>query len=99
MKDFEAVPNDQLSDADAELFKQQSRMLAEFKQGLDVAPIDFKPDSARFLVPASSGRAARVVVLAEAACQEKRLIFSSLYTAYYIAYVLNNDRSLNNCAK
>lgn len=94
MKDFEAVPNDQLSDADAELFKQQSRMLAEFKQGLDVAPIDFKPDSARFLVPASEGRAARVVVLAEGASQEKRLIFSTLYTAYYIAYVLNSDKAL-----
>lgn len=94
MKDFEAVPNDQLSDADAELFKQQSRMLAEFKQGLDVAPIDFKPDSARFLVPASAGRAARVVVLDEGASQEKRLIFSALYTAYYIAYVLNSDQGL-----
>lgn len=94
MKDFEDVPNDQSSDADAELFKQQSRMLAEFKQGLDVAPIDFKPNSARFLVPASAGRAARVVVLDEGACQEKRLIFSALYTAYYIAYVLNSDQGL-----
>ncbi|WP_445945593.1 hypothetical protein [Shewanella sp.] len=94
MKDFEDATHDQLSDADAELFKQQSRMLAEYKQGLDVAPIDFKPDSARFLVPASAGRVARVVVLAEGASKEKRLIFSALYTAYYIAYVLNSDQAL-----
>ncbi|MFN6970347.1 MAG: hypothetical protein ACK4NN_05740, partial [Rheinheimera sp.] len=71
-------------------------MLAEYKQGLDAVPIDFKPDSGRFLVPASAGRAERVVVLGDGAGQEKRLIFSALYTAYDIAYVLNSDQGLRS---
>ena len=96
MRDFEDSKHDQLSDADAELLKQQDRMLDEYKKGLDVTPIVFNPDSTRFLVPASAGRAERVVVLVETACQEKRLIFSTLYTAYYIAYVLNSDQALRD---
>lgn len=94
MKNFEDASHDQFSDEDSEMLKQQNQMLAEYKKGLDAAPIGFKPDSVRFLVPASPGRAARLVVLVKSACHEKRLIFSSLYTAYYIAYVLNNDQSL-----
>ncbi len=94
MKNFEDAAHDQLSDEDSELLKQQNLMLAEYKQGLDVAPIDFKPDSVRFLIPASAGRAARVVILAEDAGLDKRLIFSALYTAYYISYVLNSDQAL-----
>lgn len=96
MNKFDDATHDQLSDEDLELLKQQSRMLAEYKQGLDVVPIDFKPDSTRFLVPASAGRAARVLILADGADQDKRLIFSALYTAYYIAYVLNSDKALRS---
>lgn len=72
-----------------ELKLQQKMMLHEFKQGLDVRPIDYVINADQFVVPASERYSARVVVLKSGASSEKKLIFSALYTAFYLAYILN----------
>lgn len=77
-----------------DLISQQQDMLNEFRQNLDVVPVEFKPDSQRFIVPASLGRAERVIVLVDDACREKKLLFSALYTAYYISFIRNSDDAL-----
>lgn len=71
-----------------ELKLQQNKMLHEFKQGLDVAPIAYNINVDKFVVPASEGNTARILVLNSGATREKLLIFSSLYTAFYLAFIL-----------
>ena len=71
-----------------ELKLQQSKMLQEFKQGLDVTPIHYNINVDQFVVPASEGNSARTIVLNSGATREKSLIFSAVYTAFYLAYVL-----------
>lgn len=71
-----------------ELKLQQNKMLQEFKQGLDVTPIHYNINVEKFIVPASEGNSARTIVLECGADREKSLIFSAVYTAFYLAYVL-----------
>jgi len=71
-----------------ELKLQQNKMLQEFKQDLDVTPIDYDINVKQFIVPASEGNSVRTVVLNSGAVREKSLIFSALYTAFYLAYIL-----------
>ena len=73
---------------------QQQEMLVEYEQNLDVLPIKYQPESLRFVVPASPNRMSRIIALDETNSGEKKLIFSALYTAYYLAYVRNTDNAL-----
>lgn len=79
-----------------DLIRQEKGMLTEYRKGIDVVPIEFKPETRRFIVPASLNRAIRTIILKDNSCHEKRLVFSALYTAYYLAFVCNSDNALRS---
>lgn len=91
---------DQLSETEAEktVLARQQEILVEYEQNLEVRPIKYKPESLRFVVPASPNRASQIIVLDETNSSEKKLIFSALYTAFYLAFVRNSDNALKATA-
>ncbi len=77
---------------DSELIEQQDLMLAEFKKAQKITNIVFEPFGLlRFVVPKYDGATERVVKLQDTNSHKKRLIFSVLYTANFIAFVLKKE--------
>lgn len=78
------------ADIDGRLIQQQDLMLAEFKSMQKVTAIGFEPfGTFRFVVPQYDGAKERVIELNDTNTPEKCIIFSALYTANYVTFVLN----------
>jgi hypothetical protein len=75
---------------DGSLIQQQDLMLAEFTNMQKVTSIGFEPfGTFRFVVPQYEGAKERVIELNDTNTHEKCIIFSALYTASYVTFVLN----------
>lgn len=65
-------------------------MLKEFELHRKVAPVKFSPyEVTSFVVPSNSGASEDVYTLLETQSIEKKLLFSSIYTASYLIFTLN----------
>lgn len=76
-------------DSEEALLQQQDDMTKEFRQGVVKTPMEFDHTVEQFVVPAIKNLREKIVSIPNNACAEVRLIFSALYTAYYLTYILN----------
>lgn len=88
-----------MDNAEASLLEQQAEMLAEFSSKQTVRAVDFEPfGTDRFIVPEHKGAKSQIVTLEDVESREKRLIFSALYAANYITFVLERGTDYNRKA-
>ena len=88
-----------MDSVEASLLKQQAEMLAEFSSKQTVRAVEFEPfETDKFIVPEYEGAKSQIVTLEDFESHEKRLIFSALYAANYITFVLDEGTSGNRQA-
>ena len=88
-----------MNNAEASLLEQQAEMLAEFSSKQKIRAVDFEPfDTNEFIVPEYEGTKSQIIILEDFESREKRLIFSALYAANYLTFVLNEGTGSNRQA-